>query len=110
MIESMFCCGDVRERRDGSQVNLKAHALQLISTLAALIVEPPRADAASEAPIAARSHGVLGASREGVGGRGAGRVSRMAHLAWRGGADVQAERRNRISTSRVSIMPRQMAA
>ena len=50
----MFCCGGVRERRDGAQVNLKAHALQLISTLAALIVEPPRADAASEAPIAAR--------------------------------------------------------
>ena len=95
----MFFCDGARERRDGAQVNLKAHALQLISTLAALIVEPPRADAASEAPIPARSHGVLGASRGG-GGRGAGRVSRMAHLAWRGGADVQAERRNRISTSR----------
>ena len=52
----MFCCGGVRERRDGAQVNLKAHALQLISTLAALIVEPPRADAASEARTAARLH------------------------------------------------------
>lgn len=41
---------------------------------------------------------------------GAGRVSRMAHLAWRGGADVQAVMRNRLSTSCVSIMPRQMAA
>ena len=65
----MFFCDGARERRDGAQVNLKAHALQLISTLAALIVEPPRADAASEAPIAVRSHNVLGASREG--GRGA---------------------------------------
>ena len=66
----MFFCDGARERRDGAQVNLKAHALQLISTLAALIVEPPRADAASEAPIPARSHGVLGASREGGGGEG----------------------------------------
>ena len=54
----MFFCDGARERRDGAQVNLKAHALQLISTLAALIVEPPRADAASEAPIATRLHGV----------------------------------------------------
>jgi hypothetical protein len=46
----------------------KAHAPQLISTLAALIVEPPRADAASEARTAARLHGVLGEGR----GRGKG--------------------------------------
>jgi hypothetical protein len=37
----MFFCDGARERRDGAQVNLKAHALQLITTLAALIVEPP---------------------------------------------------------------------
>ena len=96
---TMFCCGGVSDVIFWTALSSKAHALQLTATLTALIVEPPRADAASEAPIAARSHGVLGASREG-GGRGAGRVSRMAHLAWRGGADVQAERRNRISTSR----------
>jgi hypothetical protein len=40
MIIWMFFCDGARERRDGAQVNLKAHALQLISTLAA-----PRADA-----------------------------------------------------------------
>jgi hypothetical protein len=62
-----------------------SYSLQLISTLAALIVEPPRADAASEAPIAARLRVVLGEGE----GREAGRVSRMAHLAWRGGADAQ---------------------
>ena len=50
------------------------------------MVEPPRADAASEARTAARLHGVLGEGE----GRGAGRVWRMAHPAWRGGADVQA--------------------
>jgi hypothetical protein len=86
----MFCCGGARDdatcHGDGAQVKRTRRKCQLISTLAALIVEPPRADAASEARTAARLHGVLGEGE----GRGAGRVWRMAYLAWRGGADVQA--------------------
>ena len=93
----MFCCGGARERRDGAQVNLKAHALQLTTTLAALIVEPPRADAASEAPIPARSHGVLGASR---GGGGEGLAVCRAWLTLHGAAAQTCRQRGAIESPR----------
>ena len=97
IIIRMFFCDGARERRDGAQVNLKAHALQLISTLAALIVEPPRADAASEAPIPARSHGVLGASR---GGGGEGLAVCRAWLTLHGAAAQTCRQRGAIESPR----------